>query len=223
MGDVSCGQGTDFGDGFYKMINDPINLAQIRGSSGYFIFENTGDRADVYGLEFEARYYIIKAVETGMPSLNLIVNATKMWFNQDLLEEFQYNSKTETDLQGASGFIANAALSFSNNKEKEFVATLSGNYSDDKIFALGAPEDFENSATLFNNEIIEKGFTTVDLIVSKKLSDRISLKFSGKNLLNPEIQQTQEIKPLTEEARTEVVSSYKKGINLSLSLKINLK
>ena len=209
--------------GFYKMINDPINRAQVRGSSGYFIFENTGDKADVYGLEFEARYYIIKAVETGMPSLNLIVNATKMWFNQDLLEEFQYNSKTETDLQGASGFIANAALSFSNNKEKEFVATLSGNYSDDKIFALGAPEDFENSATLFNNEIIEKGFTTVDLIISKKLSDRISLKFSGKNLLNPEIQQTQEIKPLTEDARTEVVSSYKKGINLSLSVKINLK
>jgi outer membrane receptor protein involved in Fe transport len=209
--------------GFYKMINDPINLAQTRGSSGNFIYENTGERADVYGVEFEARYDIIKAEETGNAGLNMVVNATKMWFNQDLLEIFQYNNKKETDLQGASGFIANAALSYSNNKEKEFVATITGNYSDDKIFALGAPEDFDNSATLFNNEIVEKGFATVDLIVSKKLTDRISLKFSGKNLLNPEIKQTQEIKPLSGEASTEVVSSYKKGMNLSLSVKISLK
>jgi outer membrane receptor protein involved in Fe transport len=208
--------------GFYKMINDPINLAQTRGSSGYFIYENTGERADVYGVEFETRFDIIKAEETGMPGLNMVLNATKMWFNQDLLEVFQYNNKTETDLQGASGFIANAALSFSNNKEKAFVTTLTGNYSGDKIFALGAPEDYENSATMFNSAIIEKGFATVDLIISKKLSDRVSLKVSGKNLLNPEIQQTQEIIPLSAEASNEVVSSYKKGVALNFSIKINL-
>lgn len=208
--------------GFYKQINDPINLAQSRGSSGNFIYENTGDKADVYGIEFETRLNIIKTETTGLPELNLILNATKMWFNQDLFKEFQYNNKTESDLQGASGFIANAAISFSNNKEKELVATLSGNYSSEKILALGAPEDFENSATLFNNEIIEKGFATLDFVISKKISDRVALKFSGKNLLNPKIQQTQEIKPLSGNASTEVVSSYKKGINLSLGVKINL-
>lgn len=208
--------------GFYKMINDPINLAQTRGSSGNFIYENTGERADVYGLEFETRLNIIKAEESGMPSLNMILNATKMWFNQDLLEVFQYNNKTESELQGASGFIANAALTFSSNKGKAFVATLSGNYSDDKIFALGAPEDFANSATLFNSEIIEKGFTTVDLIISKKISDRVVLKFSGKNLLNPDIQQIQDVFPTSGDASTEVVSSYKKGIKLNFSVKINL-
>ncbi len=208
--------------GFYKMINDPINLAQTRGSSGYFIYENTGNRADVYGVEFETRLGLIKATHDGMPGLDMVVNATKMWFNQDLLDEFQYNSKTETELQGAAGFIANAALTFSDNKEKAFVASIIGNYSSDKIYALGAPEDYDNSATLFNNEIIEKGFTTLDLIVSKKLSERVSVKFSGKNLLNPEIKQTQVIEPLSGEATTEVVNSYKKGIRLKLSLKISL-
>lgn len=207
---------------FYKMINDPINLAQTRGSSGNFIYENTGDKADVYGLEFETRFALIKAETTEIPELNMVLNATKMWFNQDLFVEYQYNSKTETDLQGASNFIVNGTLSFSNNKEKEFMATLTGNYSSDKIFALGAPEDFANSATLFNNEIVEKGFVTLDLVLSKKLSNRISLKFSGKNLLNPDIEQTQEIKPLSGEASNEVVSSYKKGIALSLGVKINL-
>jgi hypothetical protein len=145
-----------------------------------------------------------------------------MWFSQDLLPEFQYNNKTETDLQGAAGFIANGALSYSNNKEKEFVATISGNYSSDKILALGAPEDFENSATLFNNEIIEKGFITMDLIVSKQINNWLEIKFTGKNLLNPKIEQTQEIKPLSGEASTEIVSSYKKGIYLGLGVKINL-
>ena len=208
--------------GFYKMINDPINLAQTRGSSGNFIYENTGEKANVYGVEVETRLGLIKAETTERPGLDLILNATKMWFNQDLLKEFQYNSKTKTDLQGASGFIVNGALSYSSNKENEFAASVTGNYSSDKIFALGAPEDFENSATLFNNEIIEKGFVTVDLVISKKLSKRVELKFSGKNLLNPKIEQTQEIKPLSGESSTEVVSSFKKGINLALGVKIHL-
>ncbi|WP_163322376.1 TonB-dependent receptor [Draconibacterium mangrovi] len=209
--------------GFYKMINDPINMAQTRGSSGNFYFANTGERADVYGVEAEARFDIIKAETTGTPDLNMTLNATKMWHNQDLYDIFQYNSKTETELQGAAGFIFNGALSYSTNTDNEFQATLTGNYSSDKILALGAPEDFVNSATLFNNEIIEKGFTTVDLVVSKVINQTFSLKFSAKNLLNPEIEQTQEIKPLSGEAFTDVVNSYKKGINLSLSLKINLK
>ena len=208
--------------GFYKMINDPINQAQTRGSSGNFIFANTGDRADVYGVEAEARFDIIKAESTGTPELNLTLNATKMWFNQDLYEQYQYNSKTKTDLQGAAGFIFNGALSYSSNTENEFTATVTANYSSDKILALGSPEDFENSDRLFNNEIIEKGFATIDLVVSKDLSERFALKFKAGNLLNPKIEQTQEIKPLSEEAFTDVVSSYRKGINLGLELKINL-
>ena len=64
-----------------------------------------------------------------------------MWFNQDLKENFQYKGKTETNLQGASDFILNTALSFSTKSEREFVATTAVNYSSDKIAVLGAPED----------------------------------------------------------------------------------
>lgn len=208
--------------GFYKRINNPINLAQARGSSGNFIYENTGEKADIFGFEAETRLSIIKAKNTGQPSLEMIMNATKMWFNQDLLEEFRYNNKTETALQGAAGFIANASISYSNNKENKFEATLTGNYSSDKILALGAPEDFENSNMLFNSEIIEKGFTTIDLVISQKINKKISLKLTGKNLLNPEIKQTQEIVPFTGETSTETVSSYRKGISLKIGLSIKL-
>ncbi|MDA3929030.1 MAG: TonB-dependent receptor [Prolixibacteraceae bacterium] len=209
--------------GFYKQINNPINRAQTRGSSGNFFFANTGEKANVYGLEIEARFDLIKSKETGQPSLNISMNASKMWFSQDLLEDFVYNYKTTTGLQGASGFISNASLRYSSNTEKKFTATLIGNYSSDKIYSLGAPESKHYSNELFNNEIIEKGFTTIDFVMSKKISDKISLKFSAKNLLNPSIEQTQEIEPQSGEAFTEVVRSYKKGISISLGLKINLK
>ncbi|MGE4287983.1 MAG: TonB-dependent receptor [Salinivirgaceae bacterium] len=208
---------------FYKVINQPINLTQTRGSSGNFIYENTGEKAEVYGLEFEARIDLIESVAMGKPGLKLNFNATKMWFSQDLLEEFQYNNKTSVGLQGASDFIVNGSLSFSSHTENEFTATLTANYASDNIFALGSPEDFINSATLFNSEIIEKGFVSLDVVLTKKLSDRVSVKLYGKNLLNPDIEQTQEIKSLNNgQVTNEVVMSYKKGIRLGLGVNINL-
>jgi TonB-dependent receptor len=201
---------------FYKQINNPINLAQTRGSSGNFVFENTGERADVYGLEFEGRKDILEADNA---ELNLNFNVTKMWFNQDLKENFQYKGKTSTDLQGASDFIINTALSFSDKSEKEFIATTSVNYSSDKVSVLGAPEDFASSNTLYNDEIIEKGFVTFDFVMSKKLTDKLLLKLQGKNLLNPAIEQTQLIRSLVDGVETnETVMSYKKGSQITLSL-----
>lgn len=204
---------------FYKQIKNPINLAQARGSSGNFVYSNTGKEANVYGLEFEAKTDVIKNEdEEGI--LNITGNITKMWLTQDLLKDFQYKNITESSLQGASDFIANGSLSFSDKKEKEFIATLTGNYSSDKIFALGSPEDFVNSASLYNDEIIEKGFVALDLVVSKKLSENLMLKFVGRNLLNPEIKQTQKIRSIITDIETnETVLSYKKGSQLTLSVK----
>jgi outer membrane receptor protein involved in Fe transport len=202
--------------GFYKQIKNPINLALTRGSSGYFVFENTGDQANVYGLEFEGRKDII---DTDHSKLNLNINMTKMWFNQDLKENFQYKGKTETNLQGASDFILNTALSFSTKSEREFVATTAVNYSSDRIAVLGGPEDKASSETLYNDEIIEKGFVTLDLVISKKLSEKLSLRIRGKNLLNPAIEQTQLVRSLVNGVETdETVVSYKKGSQVTLSL-----
>lgn len=202
---------------FYKKIENPINLSQTRGSSGNFYYDNTGEKADVVGLEFESRLSIIESEKN---SLAINFNATKMWFNQDLLEEFQYKNKTSSDLQGASNFILNTSLSYSNNTENEFNITFAGNYSSDKIFALGAPEDFSNSAILYNDEIIEKGFVTLDLVLSKKLNKNLSVKLTGKNILNPAIEQSQKVKSISTQIETnEIISSYKKGANLNLSIK----
>jgi outer membrane receptor protein involved in Fe transport len=204
---------------FYKQIKNPINLSQTRGSSGYFIYSNTGEKANVYGVELEAKTDLLKnGDDEGI--LNLTGNITKMWLEQDLLKEFQYKDMTTSSLQGASDFIANGTLSYNNKKENEFIATLTGNYSSDKIFALGSPEDFANSAALYNDEIIEKGFVALDLVVSKEITENLLIKLVGRNLLNPEIKQTQKVRSLITSIETnETVLSYKKGSQLTVSIK----
>ena len=207
---------------FYKNIQDPINLAQARGSAGIFQYENTGEKATVFGIELEGRVNILEN-EDEKSILNINANLTQMWFNQDLSELFQYKGQNESGLQGASDFILNGSISYNNRKENEFIATLTGNYSSDKIFALGSPEDFANSATLFNDEIIEKGFVTIDLVMSKMISKKLSVKFTGKNLINPDIKQTQQVtifdtNDTIVNASNKTVQSYKKGSQFSLGI-----
>ena len=204
---------------FQKQIMNPINLSQTRGSSGYFIYSNTGEKVNIYGFELEARTALLKN-EDDESVLNMTANLTKMWLKQDLLKDFQYKNITESSLQGASDFIANGSISYGDKKEKEFIATLTGNYSSDRIFALGSPEDFANSAALYNDEIIEKGFVTLDLVMSKDVTKNLQVKLVGRNLLNPEIKQTQKVRNLISAIETnETVLSYKKGSQLTVSFK----
>lgn len=208
---------------FYKNINDPINLALTRGSSGNFEYNNTGEKATVFGVELESRLNIIEN-EDEKSILSTNFNFTKMWFKQDLFTNFQYSDVVESGLQGASDFITNVALSYNSRTEKEFSATISGNYASDKIFALGSPEDLVNSATLFNDEIIEKGFVALDLVLSKDINKNMQIKLVGRNLLNPDIQQTQKVTDFDNSGTgvinsitNEVVQSYKRGSQLSLN------
>jgi hypothetical protein len=147
-----------------------------------------------------------------------------MWQNQDLYERFHYSDVTSSGLQGASDYITNASITFNSRTEKEFVATLTGNYASDKILALGSPDDLVNSSTLFNDEIIEKGFVTLDLVLSKEITDNLSIRLLGRNLLNPNIQQTQNVYVFdntgsgqVESVTNQVVQTYKRGAQITFS------
>jgi len=206
---------------FFKQIDSPINKTLTRGSSGNFTFENTGSKATILGLEIEARTGLIKN-DDDESILTLSANLTGMLQKQDLLEIYQYNFKTTSGLEGASDFIANASLSYSNNAENEFNATLTGNYSSDKIFSLGAPEDQQLRNELYNDEIIEKGFVTLDFVTSKEINKYLTVKLVGRNLLDPTIKQTQFVRNIVTEVETnETVETYKRGIQLSLGINLS--
>lgn len=215
--------------GFYKQIQDPINRVQDRGSAGVFSYFNAGEEANIYGLELETRLDVIQNEEPEGVDLAVSFNASRMWHQQDLREvyneegtfirTFRYNNKTEVGLQGASDWIFNGSLNFSNETENPFRASLVANYASDKIFALGAPEVQTENDVFYNDEIVEKGFVTLDAIISKELNDNWSLEFKGQNLLNPEIERVQEIRPSTtgvEDLQT--VRSYTRGAVLSLGV-----
>ena len=219
--------------GFYKEIKDPINTVQDRGSAGVFSYFNSGEKGEVYGFELETKVDLVKVNDEGETpkgiNLDLNLNATRMWHSQDLKEvrdadgnfirTFRYKGLTQTGLQGASDWIVNTSLNFSTPSDNPFSASLTANYASDKIYALGAPEVQSQSETFYNDAIIEKGFVVFDATLTKELGEHWTLRFLGRNLLNPDIKRTQLVKPSTTNVETEeIVRSYTSGTTLSLGL-----
>ncbi|MDV7137439.1 TonB-dependent receptor [Maribacter sp. TH_r10] len=229
---------------FYKDISDPINKVRDRGSAGVFSYFNSAEKAEVFGLEAETKIDLIKPTineEDGTQNghkLNIVLNATRMWHSQDLKEiynengeltrTFRYKGIEKTDLQGASDWIFNTSLNFNTVGENQFSASLNANYASDKIYALGVPTDQTNRDIFYDDAIIEKGFVVLNAVVSKIIAKKWKVTLVGKNLLNPEIKQTQSILTNVSEVAADssaerieedkTVSSYTTGAGLSLGL-----
>ncbi|MBD0779333.1 TonB-dependent receptor [Maribacter sp. ANRC-HE7] len=229
---------------FYKDISDPINKVRDRGSAGVFSYFNSAEKAEVFGLEAETKVDLIKPTineEDGTPSgqnLNMVFNATRMWHSQDLkeiykddgtlLRTFRYKGIEKTDLQGAADWIFNTSLNYNTIGQNPFSASLNANYASDKIYALGVPTDQSNRDIFYDDAIIEKGFVVLNAVISKMIAKKWKITLVGKNLLNPEIEQTQRIlknvaeiasDPTAERIEVdETVSSYTTGVGLSLGL-----
>lgn len=212
---------------FGKYITDPINKVISRGSSGVFEYHNTSDYATVFGLELELRKALYEQEDSF--SLSSILNVSRIWHQQNLkpedlqqgqVEEFRYGNTTKIGLEGASDWVVNASLSYEQKKENPISATASLNYTSDKIFALGgstANEDYQLPAN-YNNEIVEKGFVTLDATLQKEFSDRFTLRFIGRDLLSPLVKQEQRIdNAITNTFYDEVVYSYRRAARFSFN------
>lgn len=223
---------------FYKDITDPINRVRERGSAGIFSYFNSGEKAEIFGLEAETKIDLIKAIENDEDGslsgseLNLVFNATRMWHTQDLKEvfnedgqlerSFRYKGISETDLEGASDWIFNTSLNFNTTGENPWAAALTANYASDKIFSLGVPTDQANRDTLYDDAIVENGFVVLNTVISKEFGRHWKLSFNGENLLNPVIKQTQLVRsPITNIETEETVLSYTSGVGISFGLSYN--
>ena len=110
-------------------------------------------------------------------------------------------------LTGASDLLLNADLSFSKDlkENKTLNITTAYNYYSDRIYALG---------TEGKGNLVDKGLGSLDLIMKSDLTNNLSLGFSAKNILNPEVQRIQDIQNIK-------VLSYKRGASVKLSLSYN--
>lgn len=221
---------------FAKVINDPVNLVSANDATGTQRFFRTGDRAEIFGVELEARKTILQDADDDK-ILSAGLNVTYTSTTQDLKTvtgTFNTNFNRESDeLQGASPFLINADVSytptFGNYKP---VANVVFSYFSDRIDALG-------SGQLGN--IVEKAVPTLDFIWKNTITDNFQINASIKNLLNPTIERIRENAniglnlanelniPVVEVidqngdpqfiAREYALSSYTRGINVGLQLK----
>ena len=212
--------------GFYKIIEDPINFSILPSAAGTFSYANTGNKADVYGVELESRFNVIDLEDLG--NIKFTGNLALMSHTQDISANFQYKNVTRTGLQGASDVVANASLVFDNNGSNGIEGSISANYKSDNIYALGAPRDQADRGINYNDQIIEKGLVTLDAVLSKQIGEHFKMKAVFKNLLNPTYRQTQNLgiiekdlvtgKNLLVGEQNLTIDSFKKGIDMNIGI-----
>ncbi|KAB5489346.1 TonB-dependent receptor [Flagellimonas hadalis] len=220
---------------FGKYIENPINTFLIVSAANNLSYANTGDSATAFGAELEVKVDVLENEKESAESmlverLSVGGNISYLNTNQELdylkvSEETNFAAaftNTEAPLQGASDFIFNADISyyteFANNKNLR--TTLAGNYFSDRIFALGSTG---------RGHLVDKGFVSLDFITAAQLGDHFGLGLNVRNLLNPLVERVNEnaegdldttnpaIPGFLEDGPVTALS-YKKGVDLSLSL-----
>lgn len=218
---------------FYKSISDPVNRVVATDATGNQRYFRTGEEATVFGAEIEFRKNILlDSDDNTLFSVggNFAYNNT----NQDLKDVntsdgftfgTSFGSRTESELQGASEFIANADINYSptfgNYKPK---ATMTFSYFSDRIFALG-------SGDLGN--MVEKSVPTLNLVWRNSFGEHFEANLSLGNLLNPNVTLIREntgsannvlLEPfgLVNSSGDVLLLEYKRGINVGLTLKYKL-
>lgn len=200
---------------FGKYILNPINEITLASSTNDISFLNTGDTGYAIGAEFELRKNLMTFENTNPSKLSAGFNASYMKTSQELdsekvRDETNYNinlTDSRAGFTGASDLLLNGDLTFTKDWEKSessIMTTLAYSYFSDRLYALG---------TETKGNLVDQAVGTLDFILKTKINKSFGINFAAKNLLDPEINRVQENsnKPIT-------VLSYKKGINLSLSV-----
>jgi len=199
--------------GFGKMIQNPINEVFINSSGGEISYLNSGELATVLGLEFELKKKVVEFVNANDMSnkVSFGVNLSWMQSNQDfdedkVSEETDYGASFTYDdgrLTGASDILGNADLSYfiEVSEQSNIMATVSYGYFSDKIKAIG---------TQGRGHLVDQSISALDFVVRSQLNKSMNIGLSVKNILDPTYKTIQE-------AQDVIISSYKKGVDFSLS------
>lgn len=199
---------------FAKTIKDPVNRVVAADATGTQRYFRTGEQADIYGVELEARKNLLMdSDDNAIVSMGL--NAAYTHTEQDLKDipagtENTFGTSFDRDsdeLEGASPFIINADLNYSptfgNYRPK---ATVAFSYFSDRIFSLGA-------GSLGN--IVEKAVPTLNFVWQNSFGEHFEANLSAKNILDPDISLIREGTDLGDI----VIREYNLGVNIGLTLK----
>lgn len=199
--------------GFYKDFTDPIEkFIDSRVANGILSVQNV-EKANIYGIEIEFRKDLSKYGSL-LRGLSFGTNLTYVKSEVDIPQtELEYikvsdpEASSKREFQGQSPYLFNINLSYDNNDAGLFAGVFYNIFGDRlSIVTMGA-----------NPDVYERGYGSLDLKISKEFFNLIKLSLSAKNILNPEIKHTQELK-----GKEFVYQSYKKGRSLGVSLSVKL-
>lgn len=195
---------------FGKQINDPVNKVIANDATGVRRFFRTGDKAEVLGVELEAKKKLIKneddaAILTG--GFNFSYTYTEQDLKDVTGEGFTTSFDRDSDeLQGASPVIVNADVTYIPNVfgYKPQLTVVYSQYSD-RIDALGAGTQ---------GNIIEKSVPTLDFVFKNSFTEKIDFTLAVKNILNPNVDFVRE-----NEGQDILLRRYRTGLNIGFNFK----
>ena len=192
---------------FAKNFYDPIERV-ILNVNNEISFQNV-DEARVQGIEIEARKGL-ETVSGALKNFKVGGNCSLVWSEVDIpVREMQIklvsdsNASSTRKFQGQSPYIVNFDLTY-DNIESGVRAGIFFNKFGERLVAASI------GATPY---IFEQPRSTLDVSFSKKIRERVSMKFSAKNLLDAEHLETQTFK-----GEQYTVFSYKQGRSFSIGL-----
>jgi outer membrane receptor protein involved in Fe transport len=193
---------------FYKLIQNPIGRADQGNSAGLLEYTNISDKANVAGVEVEARKNIFS--HAGASSrLSVGFNASYIYTN--LVVKLLNTPRRDAQLEGAAPFTGNFDISHTFARgQKSFINSLVFNFFSDRVHTIGS-RGFR--------DILEKGVPTLDFVSSAKLGRNTVLKLKAANLLNPSYVLTRQA---SESGERVVLNEFKKGQNISLGISYEL-
>ncbi|MBX2853209.1 MAG: TonB-dependent receptor [Phycisphaeraceae bacterium] len=201
--------------GFYKEIEDPIEVITISNDTiqpgSYLVPVNFSD-GTILGAELEIRQEMGEIYEE-LTGLSLGANGTIIDSEVTIpaAQQTAAIGQTSREMLNAPDMLLNFFAVFRNEDTGTDIGlfyTIRG----DTLVAGSSPTA---SATAdFVPNVFETEYDTLNFTISQKLGEHFKIKFSAKNLTDPDIQRVYR-SPITPET---IQSSYNKGISFSVSL-----
>ncbi|MFT5819735.1 MAG: TonB-dependent receptor [Crocinitomix sp.] len=210
---------------FYKYLDNPIEQTMRATASGQLMSFANANAANVAGVEIEymrsLNFLVLDSARRDssfLNDLNVGFNATYMYTSVqiDTTDPGAINTNAVRPLEGASPYLVNFDLSYLTTKgekgnEKTYLAALSYNVFGPRLFAVGS-----NGI----GDQYQRPINTLNFISKVTFNDTYSFGLKAKNILNPTINIVQDNQ--VEPSQPLNVSTFKRGIDLSLSFSYNI-
>ncbi|MDO5017491.1 MAG: TonB-dependent receptor [Porphyromonas sp.] len=199
---------------FYKNVKNPMARIDNNISSGAQEYTNPSDEVNIAGVEIELRKKLLDKttlLSAKRHKLDLGISGSYIWSRMNLGQD--PDNARNTMLEGSSPWLLNSDLTYTYIKGfRTYTAALVLSYFSDRIHTYGS-RGITKSGN--QNDLMEEGRTSLNLVTSAKLNNHLSIKFKANNLIDSPFRRT--ILPNNAEAgQSVVVSEYRKGISFSI-------